>query len=372
MIGRRPWDLECALCRRVAAGFGYGCLSCDGPLVVRPAPAASSAPADLLPEAGELVDLGQGSTPLVALRGHAGVFLKLESLNPTLSFKDRAMALGAGYAVRTGAAGLVAASTGNAAVSAAAYAAAAGLRCRLLVGSASRAARKMDACRAYGATVAEVPGDYSDAYREAAAAEGEGWLNVSTTYRNPILAEAYRLIAFELLRDLGAPPATVVVPIGAGPLLRGIERGFADAVDLGLIGRPPRMVGVQAAAVAPIAQAWAAADGSGALGDGAPADVVPSKPAPATAATAIADPLRGYESHGRVTIEAVRRTGGSVVAVDEPAIADATRRLAAAGFWVEPSAATALAALELPAIDAVEGPVVLLATGHGAKVGGGG
>lgn len=355
MRGRRSWDLMCALCEWPTSGFRYECARCTGPVVVRPAAPGSADPEDLLPDAGVLVDLGQGATPLVELPGHAGVHLKLESLNPTLSFKDRAMALGVGYALHSGAVGVVAASTGNAAVSAAAYAAAAGLPCRVIVGTGSRAARKMSACRAYGASVEEVEGDYSSAYRRAVAAEDEGWLNVSTTYRNPLLAEAYRPLAIELIADLGRAPAVIVVPIGAGPLLRGVERGCADAVELGLLDRQPRMVGVQARAVAPIAEAWAGAASHGTACGGP------------TLATAIADPLRGYESHARVTIEAVARTEGAVLAVGEQEIVRATERLRAAGHWVEPSAATALAALDQLDVADDEGPVVLLMTGHGVK-----
>ncbi|ROR96136.1 threonine synthase [Salana multivorans] len=365
----RPWRLVCVECDRATDDVAYECPDCAGTLLAAPEPPVSRGRADLLVDVGECVDLGQGDTPLVPVAGRPGVLAKLESLNPTLSFKDRAMSLGAALAVRLGARGLVVASTGNAAVSAAAYAAAAGLRCRVVVGSASHAGRKLAACAAYGAEVAEVEGDYSDAYARAAAEEGDGWVNVSTTYRNPILAEAYRLIAFELLDQLGVEPAVVVVPIGAGPLLRGIERGFADAVCLGLVARVPRLVGVQAAAMAPIARFWAGAS----LAD------LRGSSWSATSATAIADPLRGYESAAAITAAAVGRTGGEVVAVGEGAISEAVGELAASGVWVEPGAATALAASDALGLGGAGerrgterhvdpgGPVVLMLTGHGAK-----
>lgn len=374
----RQNHIVCVLCREAAGGFRYECARCGGPLVVAPEQLGELRVdptrhgiwhyRSLLPATTAEVTLGEGGTPLVALSSSvsglgADVHAKLESLNPTLSFKDRAMALGVSKAKDFGLRGLVVASTGNAAVSAAAYAAAAGLDCRVVVGTESNALKKLDACRAFGAQVEEVPGDYSAAYAIARSGEGEGWMNVSTTYRNPLLAEGYRSIAFELLEQLGATPAKVVVPIGAGPLLRGIERGFQDALHSGRTQTVPQLIGVQAASVAPIYREWTRRHGGTTA-----RPVAPAHQGGPTIATAIADRLTGYEAHGDITIAAVERSRGSIVAVGEAAILDADRRLASAGIWVEPSAATALAALsELPDVDTVAGPIVLMLTGHGAK-----
>ncbi|MDR5700193.1 pyridoxal-phosphate dependent enzyme [Agromyces aerolatus] len=386
--GTRAHRFACFACEHREDTFTYDCAVCGGPMLVDPAPVTADDlttpelgargpwryPA-LLPRSTARVTIGEGDTPLVALpfahRGSSPVYAKLESLNPSLSFKDRAMAVGASAAVDLGLQGLVVASTGNAAVSAATYAAAAGLACTVLVGSESQAAKKLDACRALGAEVREIEGDYSAAYARARTLEGEGWMNVSTTYRNPLLAEGYRSIAFELIEQLGRTPSRVIVPIGAGPLLRGVERGFADAVAAGRATHVPALVGVQAERVAPIHAAWRRRHGDGSAS--------PTRGG-ATLATAIADRLTGYEAHGDVTIAAVERTAGTVMAVDETEIIAATRRLAAAGIWVEPSAATALAALghgdaadpgvraAHPALgDDADGPVVLMLTGHGIK-----
>jgi threonine synthase len=280
------------------------------------------------------------------------VHVKLESLNPSLSFKDRAMALAASAALDLGLDGLVLASTGNAAVSAATYAAAAGLRCRVFCASGSNAGTKLDTARAHGAEVELVDGHYSDAYAAGTRAEGEGWLNVTTTYRNPLLTEAYRPVAAELVADLGGVPASVVVPVGAGPLLRGIWLGFTDLLEAGLITTLPRMIGVQAAACAPLARAWAATDWESSLRE--PLTVEP------TAAAAIADSLRGYEDEGLLTLAVARDSGGAIVAVPEEEIAEAGDVLARRGIFVEPAAAAAVAALP-------PGPAVAVLTGHGAK-----
>lgn len=387
----RSHHFVCAACSRRSDVFGYECPDCAGPILIEAAPLTGSEAhqpsgarglwryARLLPTTSTRVTLGEADTPLVDLAesasrdlgwpGRQPVAVKLESLNPTLSFKDRAMALAASVARDRGVPGLVVASTGNAAVSAAAYATAAGLRCRVIVGASSRAATKLMAARTYGAEVEEIDGDYSTAYARAKAAEGKGWMNVSTTYRNPLLAEAYRPIAFELIEQLGEAPAAVVVPVGAGPLLRGIERGFSDARELGLVAETPRMVAVQAAAVSPVVDEWCRATGTAAEPASAGSD---ERRDLGTVATAIADPLRGYESHGRITVAAVLRSRGTAIAVAEPAILRAHRILMHLGFPVEPSSATAGAALARPQLSellstADAGPVVLILTGHASK-----
>lgn len=376
--GQRAFDVACARCEwREAGQTAYECPRCGAPVLLEMA-AVTTPPSvagqgiwawrDLLPAGGTEVTLGEGRTAVLELpaqwhpRG-GRIVAKLESLNPTLSFKDRAMALGAAHAVDRGMRGLLLASTGNAAVSAAAYAAAAGLECRVLVGSRSNADRKLDACRMLGADVEEVPGDYSAAYALACEREGSSWLNVSTTYRNPVLAEAYRVLAFELVDQLGEVPEAVVVPVGAGPLLRGIERGFADLRTCGLGDRVPRMVGVQAAAVAPVRAAWLRRCGRNAD---------PAAENDSTIATAIADPLRGYADHADITVDAVLRSAGAVVSVTDAAITEASGRLLRAGVWVEPSAAAALAAVGDPEVVGLlsgKSCVVLVMTGHGAKTG---
>ncbi len=375
--GLRDYAILCHECGEAARYPEYRCARCDGPLSADLQEVVSSTDVSatglwrrrgVLPRCDHAVSLGEGDTPLVPLASFAGVrtsgvFAKLETLNPTLSFKDRAMALGASIALDLGLRGLLLGSTGNAAVSAAAYAAAAGLECLVFAGASSSASRKLSIAQSHGAVVRLVEGDYSDAYRKAAESEGPDWLNVTTTYRNPLLAEAYRTIAFELHEQVDGPIDAVVVPIGAGPLLYGLSRGFADLVLSGCVLRAPRLIGVQAENCAPLARAWGHGEWREALG----------KPYPQrqTVAEAIADALRGYEVEGVLTLEAVRDSGGEVVAVDERGILLARDWLArSCGLSVEPAAAAAVAALSHPSLHAllsVSERVVVMLTGHGAK-----
>ena len=376
--GERDHEVRCAECSASVELPAYRCARCAGPLVVAPAPVGPDdlredrsrtgvwRRSGLLPRTSHAVTLGEGNTPLLPLVGVLGdrarVHAKVEAQNPTLSFKDRAMALASSVALDLGLPGLVLASTGNAAVSAAAYAAAAGLPCRVLCGTGSKAALKLAAAAAHGAEVALVEGDYSSAYARAVRSEEDGWFNVTTTYRNPVLAEAYRALAVELLDDLGRVPDVVVVPIGAGPLLRGLAGGFGDAVRAGVVAGSPRLVGVQASACAPLARAWRHRDWAASL-----AQPPPVRP---TRAGAIADSLRGYEREGLLTLQAVRGSQGTVVAVDEDDMARATTALAVRGLLVEPAAAAALAALaddEVARLVPDDGDVVIVLTGHGAK-----
>ncbi|MCC9198528.1 pyridoxal-phosphate dependent enzyme (plasmid) [Arthrobacter sp. zg-Y820] len=374
----RSYALRCVRCDAENDLGRYDCARCAGVLVVDAGPVADLTPAkgtagvwrypQLLPSASNQVSIGEGQTPLIDISGlqPAGrdfrLYAKLEGANPTLSFKDRGMALAVSIAVDRGCTSLVVASTGNAAVSASAYAAAAGLSCTVIVGTASNAANKLAACRAYGAKVSEVDGDYSTAYAAAMAAESETMMNVSTTYRNPVLGEGYRSVALELVESLGRVPDAVIVPIGAGSFLRAIAAGFRDVSDVTGSGVVPRMVGVQADRCAPLARAWDEGRTDAAWERSLAEPLYPER----TSATAIADPLRGYEDQGLLTLEAVRETHGTVVAVSEDQIDAATQALLSRGIWVEPAAATAVAALAV--VDLPPGStVVSMMTGHGVK-----
>ena len=310
--------------------------------------------------------MGEGNTPLVrcerlAVRaGAAEVLVKNETVNPTLSFKDRAMALGVSLARDAGAPGLVAASTGNTAVSAAAYAARAGLPCRLYCAADVAGTTKLRTAEAYGASVEYVGGDFSSAHAVAAELEADGWFPLTTTFRNPYLTEAHRTVALELYEQTsGSVPDWVLVPVGTGPLLVGASDGFRALADTGRITRLPRMVAVQSDACAPLADAWRTNA----------AAVTAAHPRP-TVAGAIADPLRGYEDEGLLTLEAVRESNGLAVSVPDEAVLEAVYDLARhEGLLVEPAGAAPLAALAALTADGTIPPdarVALVATGHGA------
>lgn len=313
------------------------------------------------------LSLGEGQTPLVAERRLAAeyqvgsVLLKLESLCPTGSFKDRAMAAATAHAVVGGSRGLICASSGNAAASAAAYGARAGLPTILLTPQATPA-QKLTAGAVYGATQILVPGDYSNSYALALELEHElGLTNVSTTYANADGVVGLRSVAYELAES--APPDgldAVIVPTSAGPLVHGVVEGFQDLVEIGALERMPRVMAAQPQGCSPIARAFEAGD-----------EAVQPWEGVETVVSGLNDPLRGYAEDGTLTLREVRRSGGAAVAVPDAAIIATQERLATqCGVFVEPAAATAVAAVEPLVTQGHLRPsdtVVCLLTGHGMK-----
>ena len=134
-----------------------------------------------------MITLGEGGTPLLAaprLSAQLGVevWLKWEGANPTGSFKDRGMAVAVGRALEAGAQGVVCASTGNTAASAAAYAARAGIGAAIVVPTGAVAAGKLAQVAAAGAELVEVDGDFGAAFDAAEALASErGYVIVNST-----------------------------------------------------------------------------------------------------------------------------------------------------------------------------------------------
>ena len=302
-----------------------------------------------------------GGTPLLpapALRralGLPGLWLKDETRSPTASNKDRATALVLEDGLRRGARTITTASTGNAAVSAALGAAAAGVRAAIFVSTGCRPEKLALMTRA-GAHVFCVPAGYAAAVDlSRAAARAFGWLDRNTGV-NPITLEAKKTVAFEVWEQLGRRlPDAMVVPVGDGPTLAALGLGFTELGRCGLAAGLPRLIGVQAERCAPLVRAWR----------GEPAEPADDDPA-ATVADGIAVPR---PASGDAVLAEVRRSGGAMVAVPDAAMTGAVGLLAArAGVTAEPAGAACLAglraALAAGLVDAGE-TVVLLVTGRG-------
>jgi threonine synthase len=193
------------------------------------------------------VTLGEGGTPLLPAprlseRLGCELWLKWEGANPTGSFKDRGMAVAVSRALERGAPGVVCASTGNTAASAAAYAARAGLPAVVLLPKGAVARGKITQAIAHGAELREVDGSFEEAHREARRlAEDEGWVNVNSI--NPDRIEGQSSAAVEIVERLGSPPDVLALPYGGGGNTCAYALGFGRAAA-GL----PRLVAVQSAA----------------------------------------------------------------------------------------------------------------------------
>jgi len=313
------------------------------------------------------VSLGEGDTPLLRterIRGTSGepaLYLKTESVNPTLAFKDRPLAVALTSAKQFGIAETVCASTGNTGVAAAAYSARAGLRCTVYVPAATPS-EKLTAMEQYGACLVKVDGTFSDAYETAGRAAAErGAFNLTSTYLNPYAAEGDKTVAYELVEQLGDAPEWVVVPIGAGPLLAGCYKGFREMKRAGRIERLPKMVGVQAAGCAPIVEAFEAGE----------LEVKPWGRKPDTRASGIADPLTSYPADGTRTLSVIRESGGAAMSVPDEELFRYRRLLAEKeGVLAELSSVTAVVAAEQLCRDGLAASgdtIIAIVTGHGFK-----
>jgi threonine synthase len=174
------------------------------------------------------------------------VFLKDDSQNPTFSFKDRASALVSAWAKENGIMTLVAASTGNAGSSLAGICASQGQKA-IIVAPAAAPLAKLTQILMYGAALIPVRGTYDDAFDLSVEISREyGFHNRNTAY-NPFTIEGKKTVSFEIYEQLGYQvPDRIYIPVGDGVIYAGVCKGFEDLLKLGVIGKVPVLVVVQA------------------------------------------------------------------------------------------------------------------------------
>ncbi len=299
------------------------------------------------------ITLGEGGTPLVhscltSERLGVDVYLKLELCNPTGSFKDRGMCMAVARALQEGASTLVCASTGNTSAAAAAFAAAAGMRCVVVLPAGKIAAGKLLQAQMTGAIVVEVDGNFDDALaavRELSERPGYALVNSVNPYR----IEGQKTAAFEVCEDLGTAPDWLCIPVGNAGNVTAYSRGFSEMLDRGVTTRVPRLLGVQAAGAAPLV-------------DGKPVEH------PETLATAIriGKPARGEEA-----LAAISASGGAIIKRSDEELLESYARIAhEAGIFAEPASCISIAGLEEAVGRGLIAPgstVVCVLTGHGLK-----
>ena len=314
-----------------------------------------------LPPEAEVVSLSEGGTPLVKLArskelvrtGRA--YVKLEGANPTGSFKDRGMTVAVSMAKYLGIKVVACASTGNTSASMSAYTARAGLKSLVVLPKGKVAKGKLMQAVLHGATLAFVNGSFDDALRLVIRLAEEYPVYVLNSL-NPWRIEGQKTLAFEIADEVGVPD-WVVVPVGNGGNISAIWKGFKELKEAGLVGRLPKLAGVQAAGAAPLAKAFREGLGKPEFVDN-----------PETVATAI---RIGRPVNWPRALRAVRESRGVLTAVTDDEILKAQELLARLeGLGVEPASAASLAGLiklrEEGVIDADE-TVVLVATGHALK-----
>lgn len=325
-----------------------------------------------VPDGAVPVSLDEGGTPLIdagRLAGQVGVgqlWFKDESRNPTWSYKDRLAAVAITVARAHGADTVALATTGNHGAAAAAYAAAAGLRCVVFTLESVPQTMKT-LMQSYGAEVFALRTGPQRWALLRQAVEKWGWVPISGFLdpplgSNPYGVDGYKTIAYEIVADLGtAPdavpdvvPDAVVVPAAYADGLAGIQRGFADLVAAGVIDREPRLVavdpfGVYAAALA--------AD-----------PVAPTRVETAASSSfSIATPIATYQ--GLAALQATEGTGVGVPS-DDVVLGAQGRIASSCGLFLETSSAICVPAVERLVGDGAlgrESRVVCVATSTGLK-----
>jgi threonine synthase len=276
------------------------------------------------------------------------VYLKVEGVNPTGSFKDRGMTVAVTLAAARGAHTVICASTGNTSASAAAYAARAGLACAVLVPKGNVALGKLAQALAHGARLLQVDGNFDDCLelvRKLAADYPVALVNSVNTER----LQGQKTASFEVVDALGDAPDVHCLPVGNAGNISAYWLGYQEYRASGRSSKTPRMLGFQAAGAAPIVLGQPVLE-------------------PVTVATAI---RVGNPASWHLAEQARAESGGLIGSVTDDQIIAAYRLLAQReGVFGEPASAAGVAGLlaaRASGYVAAGSTVVCTITGHGLK-----
>lgn len=303
-----------------------------------------------LPQHASQVTLGEGGTPLLwqDVDGKQ-VGFKLESLNPTGSYKDRGSAVLLSVLNARGIVSAAEDSSGNAGASFAAYAARSGIQARVFVPDSASGPKKDQIIR-YGARLFSIAGS-----REATA------LAVLTDIRsdNPYASHAYlpfgmtgiATIAYEIWEELNLVPGSIIAPAGHGSLMLGMVRGF-KAIHQSTGGNTPYFVAAQAASCSPMVAYY----------QDHHVDI-----SQLVSSYTIAEGVRvKFPVRMNALVNEIGPNGGEFIAIGEEDILPAFSELAQRGVYVEPTSALVWAAYK-NLREKLPQPVVLIMTGSGLK-----
>ena len=302
-----------------------------------------------IPQTAPVTYLGEGDTPIIQRNIFSkNIIFKLEFLNPTGSYKDRATAVLTSMLKQRNVSNAIEDSSGNAGASFAAYASAFAIDAELYI-PASTSGPKRKQIESYGVTVIPIPGSRSKAARSAQAAVTKKGITYASHAFLPFGMAGIATIAYELVEQIGNAPGTIIAPIGHGSLLAGIILGFRVLKESSCIKELPSFVGVQADKCAPVWAKWVGQDFN------------QTECITIAAGTQIVDPVRGG-----LIFDLLNKANDQVVKVSEAEIKDAIRKLANQGLYVEPTSALVWAALENN-IHNLKEPITLILTGFGLK-----
>ena len=375
--------LECSACaKRYDAGKLHTLCTCGNPLLVRydldkiraswnreslrDAPSSMWRYAPALPVANpdSIVSLGEGMTPLLraprlgSRLGARDLWIKDEGVNPTGSFKARGLACAVSMCVELGVKKVAIPSAGNAAGAMAAYAAAAGIEAHIFVPRDVPQSNFIE-CSAMGARVTLVDGLISDCARMVAERkESEGWFDVSTL-KEPYRIEGKKTMGYEIAEQFKwRLPEVIFYPCGGGVGLIGMWKAFGEMETLGWVSsRRPKMIAVQAEGCQPIVRAFEQGKTRSEFFEGA---------------QTVAAGLRVPKPLGdALSLQAVRESGGTAVAVSDNEMLDAALELARdEGIFIAPEGGACVAAARKLLASGFLNPeerIVIYNTGSGHK-----
>jgi threonine synthase len=317
-------------CRREDGGILDVSYASLWPTVTPPAASGGfwAAAAALPPVAEEnRITLGEGGTPLVSCDVDGiGFWVKDEGRNPAGAFKARFSAVNVSVARELGYRAVALSSTGNAGLTAGAYAAAAGLSATVYLPEHTPAP-VLDSLRLLGAAVVTADRAAHEAMLAADLAGGAFPASRGMPFRSvtPYGAEGYKTIAYELAGQVPGPLTDVYLPLGGGDGAYGVAKGFAELVQAALIERMPRIHGVQTRSAV---------------------------------ARSIAD-----DEVGNHAVSALRRSGGGIITVTDQELRDAMGFALRRGLLPDPSSVASLAG-RLKAPGLADGQSACIVTGE--------
>jgi threonine synthase len=295
-----------------------------------------------------IITLDEGFTPLKKeLLFGKELWVKNDTLFTTKSYKDRGASVLISKIKELGITSVVEDSSGNAGSAVACYCREAGIDCDIFV-PATTSASKLLMIENFGARLHAIPGSREDTF-EASFKLAQKTYYASHSW-NPFFFQGTKTCAFEIWEQMSwIAPDTVIVPVGNGTLLLGIYKGFQDLMLAKEISKIPKIIAVQAQNCAPLLLK----------------DVIDFKKQPSIAeGIAIAEPIRRDQ-----IIEAVEKSGGYFIAATEDEIRQGVIDAGNAGYPIEPTSGTVLAALKKQ-VDTFEEDesVAVVLTGHGVKI----
>lgn len=375
------WSLHCSACAYAqpdGTRLASLCPDCGQPLLVEIAtpPSRDAITADVslwryraaLPIGADEtpVTLGEGMSPLAELPhlaaevGVRRLWVKDEGINPTASFKARGLMMAVTRAKQLRVPGVCVPTAGNAGIALAAYAAAAGMPCRVYAPETTPPPI-LGSIRAFGADLQLLPGHIGDAGKATLAfARESGFFNVATV-REPYRVEGMKTMGYEVAEQLGwRLPDAIVYPTGGGEGTIGIWKAINEMLAWGWLPtgtRRPRMIIAQAAGCAPLVRAFHAGE---------------ERATPWEDPVTYASGLRVPGPLGdRLTLRTLRESAGDAEAVSESCIKHGTFLLASrSGIDAAPEGGAALEAVrQLVAAGrlASDAEVVVFNTGSGAS-----